>query len=100
VSFLTGLFVVILAGMGISALTEVIKAFARRGRSAPGLAELKAQLEQHATALEEAQTALADQDAQLTELQERLDFAERLLTQARERGALEPGTPRQQRGAQ
>lgn len=30
---------------------------------------------------------------QLTQMEERLDFAERLLTQARERGGLRPGEP-------
>jgi DNA repair ATPase RecN len=91
VSFLTGVFIIILAGMGIGAITEVVKAIGRRGTSAAALADLKGQLEQYAAALQEAQATLADQAAQLTELQERVDFAERLLTQARDRGALEPG---------
>jgi len=51
-------------------------------------------LEQYATALEDAQTSLANQSTQLAELQERIDFAERLLAQARDRSALGPGEKR------
>lgn len=93
-SFLTGVFIIILAGMGMGAITELFKALGRRGASASALAELKAQLEQYAAELRDAQTTLADQAAQVAELQERLDFAERLLTQARDRGALEAGRGR------
>jgi len=39
--------------------------------------------------LDEAQAELARQAAQLAELNERVDFAERLLTQARDRQALD-----------
>jgi hypothetical protein len=91
VSFLTGVFIIILAGMGIGAISEFAKALGRRGTSAKELAGLKAQMEQYAAALQEAQATQADQAAQLAELQERVDFAERLLTQARDRAALEPG---------
>jgi len=55
------------------------------------LARIKEQLEQHAAALEEAETNLAQQSSQLAELQERLDFTERLLAQGRDRTALGPG---------
>jgi len=88
VTFLTGLFIIILGGMAVGAITEVAKAIGRRGVSASALSDLRQQLEQHLEALEEARTTLANQGAQLTELQERLDFAERMLTQARDRGAL------------
>jgi chromosome segregation ATPase len=91
VSFLTGVFIIILAGMGIGAISEFAKALGRRGASSKALEDVKAQLEQYAAALQEAQDTQADHAAQLAELQERVDFAERLLTQARERGALEPG---------
>jgi uncharacterized protein HemX len=56
-----------------------------RSREPTGLQE---QLEQQAAALEDAQARLADQSAQLAELQERLDFAERILAQSRDRPSL------------
>ena len=75
-TFMMGLFIIILAGMAVGAISEVAKAVAGRGASNKEIAELKLQLEQYAAALEEAQNGLA-------ELQERVDFAERLLAQAR-----------------
>jgi uncharacterized protein YycO len=66
-------------------------AIAGRGASRSELAEIKQRLEQDAAALEDAQTTLANQSTQLAELQERLDFAERLLAQARDRSALGAG---------
>jgi hypothetical protein len=48
-------------------------------------------LEQHAAALENAQNSVANQSTQLAELHERLDFAERLLAQGRDRTGLKPG---------
>ena len=91
--FMGGLFIIILAGIVAGTVTEIVKAIARRGPGAAELADLKLQLEQYAAALEEAQTTLSDQAAQMAELQERVDFAERLLAQARDRTALGPGTP-------
>jgi hypothetical protein len=84
---MTGLFIIILAGIGAGTIGEIAKAIARRGGGAK-VAELKLQVERNAAAVEEAQNALADQAAQLVELQERVDFAERLLAQARERTPL------------
>jgi hypothetical protein len=48
------------------------------------VAELKEQLDQYGAELEEAQRSIAD-------LHNRLDFAERMLAQQRERTALGPG---------
>jgi septal ring factor EnvC (AmiA/AmiB activator) len=59
-----------------------------RGASRSQLSQLNDQLKDHAAALEDVQNSLASQSAQLAELQERLDFAERLLAQSRERTAL------------
>ena len=78
-----GLFIIVLAGMAVGAISEIAKAVAGRGASTRELAELKLQLEQYATALQEAQSTLSDQAAELAELQERVDFAERLLARAR-----------------
>ena len=44
-SFLTGLFIIILAGIGVAAITEISKAIGR-GASAKELADLKLRLEQ------------------------------------------------------
>jgi hypothetical protein len=41
--------------------------------------------------LEEAESSLAHQSTQIAELQERLDFTERLLAQGRDRSAVGPG---------
>jgi hypothetical protein len=60
----------------------------RRGSGGSELARVKQQVDQLAAALEDAQSALADQSTQIAELHERVDFAERLLAQARDRLAL------------
>ncbi len=82
-SFLMGLFIIVLAGLAVGAISEIAKAVAGRGASTRELAELKLQLEQYASALQEAQSTLSYQATELAELQERVDFAERLLAQAR-----------------
>ncbi|PYP52451.1 MAG: hypothetical protein DMD45_04335 [Gemmatimonadetes bacterium] len=69
-------------------------AVAGRGASRTDVAQIKQQLEQHAAALEDAQTTLTNQSTQVAELQERLDFAERLLAQGRDRSALGAGEKR------
>lgn len=69
----------------------IAAAISGRGPSQSELARLRDQLDQHAAALEDAHNSLASQSTQLAELQERLDFAERLLVQVRDRRALGPG---------
>jgi uncharacterized protein YycO len=59
-----------------------------RGSSKSEVAHLSDQLNNHAAALDDVQNSLASQSSQLAELQERLDFAERLLAQDRDRTAL------------
>lgn len=91
---------VFILALSIAATTLVLVAraiagaIAGRGASRSELAEITQRLEQHAAALEDAQATSANQASQLAELQERLDFAERLLAQARERSALGPGETR------
>ena len=46
------------------------------------------QLKDQAAALEDVQNSLAVQSSQMAELQERVDFAERLLAQGRDRTVL------------
>ena len=91
---------VFLLALAIAATTMVLVAKAiagaitGRGASRSDLAQIRERLEQYAAALEDAQTDLAHQSTQLTELQERLDFAERLLAQGRDRSGLGPGEKR------
>jgi uncharacterized protein YycO len=59
-----------------------------RGSSRSEVAQLSQELKDQAAALEDVQTSLASQSSQLAELQERVDFAERLLAQSRDRTAL------------
>ena len=55
------------------------------------LDRLEQRFDDQASSLAEVQSHIADQESQFRELQDRLDFAERLLTQAEERSALNPG---------
>ena len=71
--------VVLAAGFGL---------WAWRLKRRPSSLGVQDQLEQQVAALEDAQATLADQSAQLAELQERLDFTERILAQSRERSSL------------
>ena len=59
-----------------------------RGSSRSAVTQLSDQLKAHAAALEDVQNSLASQSNQLAELNERLDFAERLLAQSQDRTAL------------
>lgn len=89
--------IVFLAALGIAASTAImvvkmiVGAISGRGGPRSELGQLKEQLEQHTAALEEAESSLAHQSTQIAELQERLDFTERLLAQGRDRSALGPG---------
>lgn len=64
--------------------------WARRVQRRPALSpseldRVQERLDEQAAALEDTRTLLGDQSRQLSELQERLDFTERVLTQARDR---------------
>ena len=63
-----------------------------RGSSRSDLSQLSDHLKDQAAALEEVQQNLAIQSSQMAELQERVDFTERLLAQGRERD--KPALPR------
>jgi flagellar biosynthesis chaperone FliJ len=80
-------------------ITKVVKAIVAtrqgHGASASELAQLQHHLEQLAAAVEDSQSTQSDQAAQIAELQERLDFAERMLAQARDRAALGAGQKRE-----
>jgi hypothetical protein len=68
-----------------------------RGPSRSGVTQLGDQLKDQAAALEDLQNSLASQSDQLAELNERLDFAERLLAQGRDRTALKSESERSPR---
>lgn len=55
------------------------------------LDQLQQRVDDQASTLAEVGSHVAGQEAQFRELQDRLDFAERLLTQAQDRSALGPG---------
>jgi hypothetical protein len=76
--------IVLAAGFGFWAL--------RLRRIAGGggeMARMQEAMEQQANALEDAQFTLSNQSRELAELQERVDFAERMLIKARKRLPIE-----------
>jgi uncharacterized protein YycO len=85
---------VFLVALAIAGTTLVLVAGAiagairGRGSSRSELSQLSDQLKDHAAALEDVQNSLASQSSQMAELHERLDFAERLLAQGRDRTVL------------
>jgi hypothetical protein len=84
--FLTAL---VIAGTTLVLVAGAIAGALRgRGSSRSDLNQLSDQLKDHAAALEDVQNSVASQSSQLTELHERLDFAERLLAQSRDRAVL------------
>jgi hypothetical protein len=86
--FLIGLAIV---GFTVATVVKTIVGAFRGRADSSDMAQINRQLDQQAAALEDAQGTLADQATQLAELQERLDFTERMLTQGRDRDLLRPG---------
>ena len=84
-----------IVGVATVAGETVIRVARARAGGAPRLQadldQLQQQLDDQSSALTEVQSHYAGQEAQFRELQDRLDFAERLLTEAQERSALSPG---------
>jgi hypothetical protein len=84
--FLTAL---VIAGATLVLVAGAIAGALRgRGSSRSEVAHLSDQLKDYAAALEDVQNVLASQSSQMAELQERLDFAERMLAQSRDRAVL------------
>ena len=84
--FLTAL---VIAGATLVLVAGAIAGALRgRGSSRSEVAHLSDQLKDYAAALEDVQNSLANQSSELVELHERVDFAERLLAQERDRSAL------------
>ncbi len=93
-TFLTGLFIILLVGIVgdiIVKLTKGVQGSKQTAALQAELEQLRLQLEEQAGALSDAETQLARQSGQLEELYERLDFAERMLAQAKQRPALGSG---------
>jgi uncharacterized protein YycO len=90
---------VFLVALAIAGTTLVLVAGAiagairGRGSSRSEVSQLSDQLKDHAAALEDVQNSLAVQSSQMAELQERVDFAERLLAQGRDRTVLKSENP-------
>jgi hypothetical protein len=94
VEFLTGIFILVLVGIVGDTIVKVAKS--RGGAAATKalrseLDELNQQLQDQSAALADAQATIAAQAESLQELHERVDFAERVLAQSRDRGALGKG---------
>jgi predicted short-subunit dehydrogenase-like oxidoreductase (DUF2520 family) len=80
----------IAAGTVLMVVKTIAGAFT--GKVARGdLSRLLEESAQHAAALEDAEATLAHQAQQIAELQERIDFTERLLAM-KDRGAVGPGS--------
>src|SRR5687768_12080750 len=90
---------VFLVALAIAGTTLVLVAGAiagairGRGSSRSQLSQLSDQVKEQAAALDDVQHSLANQSAQMAELHERLDFAERLLAQSRDRAVLKSKDP-------
>jgi hypothetical protein len=85
---------VIGAAIACGTVLAIVKTIAAAtvGRSASAdMKRLLDQSEQYGAIIEETQATLAHQAAQLAELQERVDFAERMLAQSRVQPSIGPG---------
>ncbi|HSE68173.1 MAG TPA: hypothetical protein VLB12_14395 [Gemmatimonadales bacterium] len=89
--FMGGIFIIIMVGILADTIVKIVKHRAGAPQLRVELEELRRQLDDQANRLTDAQAALAGQDAQLQEMQERMDFAERILTQVRDRPGLAAG---------
>ena len=77
------------AALGVAFALWAARLRLRLRAGSPGSGSLQDQVEQQAAALLEAESNLASQASQLAELQDRVDFAERLLIQTRDRSSRE-----------
>ena len=77
------------AALGVAFALWAARLRQRLGAGSAGTGSLQDQVEIQAAALQEAESNLANQASQLAELQDRVDFAERLLIQARDRSGRE-----------
>ena len=87
-AFIMGLAI---AGTTVIVIVKTIAGAFRRGHDTRDAGQVREILDEHAATLDEYRNTIVSQGQQLAELQERVDFAERLLAQTRERAALKPG---------
>lgn len=89
---LTTLMIIGVATVAGETVIRVVKARAGgASRLQAHFDQLQQQFDDQTSTLTEVQSHVAGQEVQFRELQDRLDFAERLLTQAQDRSALSPG---------
>jgi Tfp pilus assembly protein FimV len=91
---LTGLFILAVCGIVGDTIVKVAKsrAGAATSKALRGeLDEMSQLLQDQSAALADAQATIASQAESIQELHERVDFAERILTQVKEKGALGRG---------
>ena len=89
---LSSLVLIALVGMVADTVVKLGRARAGGSKQLQGQIDLlRAQVEEQGAALAQAEADLAAHDAELRELQERVDFSERLLAQTRDRPSLGPG---------
>lgn len=90
--FMNGIFFLLLALIAGQTTYKIVLARTGAKQALPALRaeleEMQRQLEIQTTDLADAQATLASQGAQLQELQGRMDFAERLLAQVKDRPRL------------
>jgi hypothetical protein len=92
VEVLAGLFLLALAGIVADTVTKVVKSRSGAPIIRAQLEELTQQVQDQAALLADANAMIASQAESIQELHERVDFAERILTQVRERGTLGRGS--------
>ena len=89
---LIGIFILIMSGIIAGTITEIFKASAKRAAISPAeLEELKQLVRDQTAALADTEARLSAQSEMIDEMQERLNFTERMLTQFRDRPAIGPG---------
>lgn len=89
---LTTLMIIGVATVAGETVIRVVRARAQGAtRLQAHLDQLEQRFDDQASTLAEVQSYFAGQEAQFRELVDRVDFAERLLTQGEDRSALSPG---------
>ena len=77
----------------IGIVTEAVVKMAKLKYGSKAMTALEAEVEELRSQLSDAENAVAGHAQQLDEIQQRLDFAERILAQGRQKPAVGPGSP-------
>jgi cell division protein FtsL len=91
VGVFSGLFILIIAGIVADTIVKLVKARSGSPQVRAELEDLRQQIREQAAGLADAHAALANQDAQIQELHERVDFAERIIAKGRDTPGLGAG---------